>query len=407
MIEYGDGSRVVDVDGNEYVDCHCGYSSVIIGHAPDDQVDAVGKQVHRGPYFGTPHELEYETSMRLQALFPGDRMTNFSSTGTEAIDTALRLARSYTGADKILKFEGMYHGHTNDMLVSVDPPRSVLGTRKSPTKIPKVTGIPTEAYENTEVLPWNDASLLSEKIRKEGDDIAAVITEGVLSNGGLTWPTEEFLEELRVVSAHDDILLILDEVVTGFRMGLRGAQGYFDLDPDLSIFGKALANGYPVSAIVGKPKVMRTIKGSPDTASTLGTFSGNPLVLSAATAALDQLTEIGERGYEKFHDRGNSLVAALRDIFDDSRHNSHVTDFAGFFYVHFLQQEPDHFRDWRDVEGAVAFDRHFDLWKELRREGVLIPPKFGRINLTHSHTAEDIETISEAVKVALERIAGD
>jgi len=404
IIESGDGSRITDIDDNVYIDCHCGYSSVILGHTPRRQVTAVKRQVENGPYFGTAHELEYQTAKRVHTLFPGERMTNFFSTGTEAVDSALRLARSYTGGEKILKFEGMYHGHTNDVLVSVDPPASVLGTKKSPVKIPKVTGIPSDAYEHTEVLPWNDAALLEEKMREEGDQIAAVITEAVLSNGGLAWPTEDFVQELDRIAGMNDVLLVLDEVVTGFRMGLRGAQGYFDIDPDLTIFGKALANGYPVSAVTGKSEIMNFISGSPDTASTLGTFSGNPLVLSAAKESLGLLSELGERGYDEFRERGDELVAAIREIFDDSPHHGHVTDFAGFFYVYFTNSETDTLNDWRDIEEVVVFDRHHDLWKELRDEGVLIPPQFGRLNLTHAHTDADIEIIREAVKSALERI---
>lgn len=401
-MDQADGATLTDVDGNSYVDFHCGVSSIITGHRPAAQVEAVKRQLDKGPYFATTYELEYETAKLVNDLVPASDRTKFINTGTEAVMTAMRLARAYTGKDKILKFEGMYHGHTDYALVNVHPDVGSLGTTRNPTKIPESTGVPRQTLDTVEAIPWNDATLLEEKLKRQGDDIAAVITEAVMSNSGLIWPTAEYLDDLRQVTRNHDVLLILDEVVTGFRMGLHGAQGYFDIDPDLAVYGKALANGYPCAALTGRADVMDFIKSEPDRATFMGTFSGNPLVVAAAHANLQLLKDIGTDGYDDLHDRGQRLTDGLREILNDAGHRAFIPDFAGFFYLHFCDgvTDPSEWTDWRDLAPHIDEAKYERFASEMIGQGVFFPPKAGRINLMHAHTDEHIDAALEAAKHA-------
>ena len=398
-----DGTRLTDVDGNDYLDFHCGVSSIINGHRPEAQVEAVKRQLDRGPYFATTYELEYETAKLVNDLVPAADLTKFISTGTEAVMSAIRLARAYTGKEKLLKFEGMYHGHTDYTLVNVHPDVGSLGTTRNPTKFPESTGVPSGTLDTVVSIPWNDTELLAERLDREGHEIAAVITEAVMSNSGLLWPREGYLDEIRRLTREHDVLLILDEVVTGFRMDLHGAQAYFDLEPDLAVFGKALANGYPCAALTGRESVMGFIESQPDRATFMGTFSGNPLVVAAANANLQLLQSVGEGGYDELYERGRRLMEGLRDIAADAGEDVFVPEFAGFSFLHFIDGETDpaEWRDWRDLAAHIDENRYEQFASTMIGEGVFFPPKFGRINLTHAHTDEDVDQALDAAKVAI------
>lgn len=406
FMESGEGATLRDVDGNEYVDFHAGVSAIIDGHRPPDQVEAVKAQVDRGAYFATAHELEAEAAGLVNELVPSADLTKFQSTGTEAVMSAIRLARAYTGKEKVLTFEGMYHGHNDDVLVNVHPPHSTLGTRRNATKIPESTGVPAAKLDLVESVPWNDAALLEERLERRGDEIAAVLTEAVMSNSGLVWPKDGYLDRLQAVAKEHDVLFILDEVVTGFRMGLGGAQAAFDLEPDLAVYGKALSNGYPNAALTGREEVMRFLKAEPDKATFMGTFSGNPLVVAATHANLERLREYGEAGYDELHRKADRLTAGLREILEDADHSAFVPEPAGFFYVHFTdgESDPDSWRDWRDVDAHTVAEKYKAFAAGMIGEGVFFPPKVGRVNLMHAHTDEHIDRALEAAKVAIDTV---
>lgn len=403
-MDSAEGATLRDVDGNEYVDFHCGVSALITGHQPQRQVRAVREQLERGSYFATSYELEYETAKLLNELIPASDLVKFISTGTEAVMTALKLARAYTGKRKILKFEGMYHGHSDYALVNVHPDPGSLGTRKDPTKIPGSTGIPPETMETVEVIPWNDSELLENKLERDGDEIAAVITEAVMSNSGLIWPTDDFLDDVRELTDRHDILLIFDEVVTGFRMGLQGAQGYFDVEPDLTVFGKAMANGYPSAALAGRRNVMQFIKAAPDRGTFMGTFSGNPLVVAATKANLEILRELGESGYDELYERGERLNQGIREIASDAGEDVFIPEFAGFTAIHFVDGEtdPKEWNEWRDIAPHTNEQKYERFAAAMVGEGLFFPPKTGRVNLMHAHTDEHIDRALEGTKVAIE-----
>jgi glutamate-1-semialdehyde 2,1-aminomutase len=405
-MEEGDGAQLTDVDGNEYIDFHGGVSAIILGHSPEHVVETVSKQVRRGSYFATSTEMEYEAARLLNEVLPyGDR-AKFISTGTEAVMTALRLARAYTGKEKVLKFEGMYHGHSDDVLVNVHPQAADLGSRRNPTKIPESSGVPSRKMDVVETVSWNDADLLAERLERDGDEIAAVVTEAVMSNSGLVWPEPDYLAEVRRLTHEHDVLLVLDEVVTGFRMGLTGAQGYFDIEPDLAVYGKALANGYPSAALTGRAEIMDFIRAGPDGATVMGTFSGNPVAVAAAKATLEELQNVGQAGYDDLFDLGDRLVTGLREILTDAGHDVFVPDHAGFTYVHFTdgRTDPGSWTDWRDVNAHTLPQKYPAFAAEMMGEGIFMPPKVGRINLVHAHTDEHVDAALEAATVAAERI---
>lgn len=405
-MDHADGAQLTDVDGNTYIDFHCGVSSIINGHGPERQKDAVREQIERGPYFATTYEHEHEAAKIVNELVPGSDLTKFISTGTEAIMTAFRLSRAYTGKDKILKFEGMYHGHTDDALVNVHPNPENLGTKQNPTKIPETTGVPQEALETVETVPWNDTALLEQKLERDGDEIAAVVTEAVMSNSGLLWPHDGYINDIRRLTREHDVLLILDEVVTGFRMGLHGAQGYFDIEPDLSVFGKAMANGYPSAAMTGREEVMRFLEAGPDKATFMGTFSGNPVAVTAAQANLELLKDVGEDGYEDLYEKGERLTQSLREILTDAGHDIFIPEFAGFFYIHFIdgESDPSQWSNWRDIAPHTDDKTYAQFASAMTGEGIFLPPKNGRINLMHAHTDAHIDEALEAAKEAVTQV---
>lgn len=405
-MERGDGATLTDVDGNEYVDFHCGISAIIAGHNPPRQQEAVEAQLDRGPYFATTYKLEYETAELLNDLLPGSDKTKFISTGTEAIMSALKLARAYTGKEKVLKFEGMYHGHTDYMEVNIGTHPSDLGTRRNPSKVAGANGVPADTLETTLCIPWNDLDLLAETLERHGNEIAAVITEGLLSNNGSLWPDDGYLDGVRRLTAEHDVLFILDEVVTGFRMGLDGAQGYFDVEPDLAIYGKALANGYPCAAVTGRDEVMEFISGSSETAGFMGTFSGNPLVVSAVNANLELLRDLGEDAYDELERKGDRLQAGLQEIGSDAGHAVHVPDFAGFSWMHFVDPggDPSTWSEYRDVASETQPEKFETFAAGMIDEGIFLPPRHGRINLMHAHTDEHIDQFLEAAKSAIKHV---
>jgi glutamate-1-semialdehyde 2,1-aminomutase len=406
FLDEGEGATVTDVDGNEYIDYLCGFSAIIAGHGVDGQTEAVQRQLEKGTLFGTASELEYETAELVNDLVPGSDLTKFTCSGTEGIMSAMRLARAYTGKEKILKFEGMYHGHNDYVMVNHQANADDLGTRRNPTKIPLAPGVPRKTMETVEAIPWNDADLLAEVLERHGDEIAAVATEAVMSNGGLLRPEPGFLDEVRSLTREHGCLFILDEVVTGFRMGLHGAQGRFDIEPDLAVFGKAIANGYPTAALTGREEVMRFLMEQPGKAPFYGTYTGNPISLAGTKANLEHLQAIGESGYETFHERGQRLVEGLREIARDAGHDVFIPDFAGYFFMHFTDGETDPatWTDWRDVDRHAHVDKYKTFARAMIGEGVFFIPKFGRINMTHAHTDEHVDRTLEAAKTAIQAV---
>ena len=259
IFERGKGSRVWDVDGNEYVDYLLAYGPLILGHCHPTVVSAIREQIQKGTMFGTTTELEVEVAKKITSMVPGAEMVSFSNTGTEATMEAVRIARAFTGRDKILKFEGHYHGHHDYVLFSVESPSTVAGLESAPAKLAFYPGIPEDIAHTVIVAPWNNLAALERTLKKYANDIAAVIMEPVVGSAGVIPPADGYLKGVRELTQKLDVLLIFDEILTGFRIAKGGAQEYYGVTADLACFAKALGNGVPIAAVTGRKDVMGMI----------------------------------------------------------------------------------------------------------------------------------------------------
>jgi glutamate-1-semialdehyde 2,1-aminomutase len=304
-LDHGRGSRVVDLDGNEYVDHVLGFGPLLLGHCPPAVTAAVHAQLDRGSTFGAQHELEAELAERLVEVIPCAELCCFSTTGSEAVHTALRIARAGTGRRKVVKFQGHYHGWVDPVLVSTPGTPAAPAADPVPLDPVPATGGQLGADEVL-VARWNDAAGLEALFAARGEEIAAVLMEPVACNGGLIEPLPGFLEKVRELTAASGALMIFDEVVTGFRMAVGGAQEVLGITPDLAVYGKAIAAGLPLSAVAGSEAAMAPLLDG--RVAHVGTFNCNPLCAAAAIAAIDVY-----RGEPDFYARLDAHVATLAE----------------------------------------------------------------------------------------------
>ena len=256
----GSGSRLTDVDGNVYIDYALANGPAILGHAPPPVLEAVSRTLAMGQLFAGQHELELELARRITGIVPCAELVRFASSGSEAVQAALRLARAHTGRRKIVKFEGHYHGWLDNIFMSVAPSPNEAGPALAPVPVSHTPGQPESVLGDVLVLPWNDIDVFAEALRTHRDEIAGVIMEPILCNTGALRPRPGYLEGVRELTAEHGAVLIFDEVITGFRVGLQGAQGLLGVTPDLAVFAKALAAGFPLAAVVGRREVMERVE---------------------------------------------------------------------------------------------------------------------------------------------------
>ena len=287
-MKYGKGSKLYDVDGNEYIDYVAGFGPMILGYSPEAVNEAVIKQVEEGSQFSATTYNLCQLSKKLTEIIPSAEIVSFQSTGTEANMYAFRVVRAFTGKDKIVKFEGQYHGWSDEQKITINAPSiGLLGPQNKPWKLLGSAGQREASGEDLLIMPWNDIDVLRDLFEKRGHEIAAVITEPYMCDEGPIMPKEGYLKQLRELTSEYNILLVFDEVITGFRLALGGAQEYFDVTPDVSVFGKAIAGGYPLSMICGKREIMEFgVHAS-------GTFNANPISVAAALATIAELEREG------------------------------------------------------------------------------------------------------------------
>jgi glutamate-1-semialdehyde 2,1-aminomutase len=308
--ERGEGAYLWDVDGNRYVDFVLGYGPLVLGHAPAILRHALSRQAERGLTFGSQHRLEVEVAALLTGIVPGAERVILSTTGTEAAMVAIRVARALTGRPRILKFEGHYHGWSDPLFVSTafDPARS--GPSERPIAVPGTVGLAPASADGVLVVQWNDLEGVKASFAENSAQIAAVIAEPLLVNGGVIPPVPGFLEALRTITRANGALLIFDEVITGFRLALGGAQAHYGITADLAVFAKAMAGGVAMSAVTGSREVLDPVAaGRP---AHLGTFNGNPLAAAAAVATLEHLAANAGEIYPRLHALGARLADGLR-----------------------------------------------------------------------------------------------
>lgn len=389
----GKGSRIIDVDGNEYLDFTLSQGPLLLGHSHPYVLDAVAEYSRKGQLFAGQHIREVALAEKLQRLIPSAERMRFCLDGSEAVQTALRVARSRTGRKKFLRFEGHYHGWLDNVCWGISAPSAAaLGSREDPEVFPWSQGIPENTREDFIILPWNDPALLEKTVVQRHGEIAAIITEPIMCNNGCILPVPGLLETLRRLCDRYDIALIFDEVITGFRMGLGGAQQYFGVTPDLAIFAKAMASGYPISAVVGKEAWMREIADS--RVIHAGTMnSGNPTV-AAALATLEVLER--DQPHERLFAYGQKLMEGLRKAASDHRQNLLVQGPGPMLHTGFTDLEQ--VNDYRDT---LSFDKQkMRLFMAgMQDQGVRIIGR-GLWYISSAHTEEEIDSaIAKAGKV--------
>lgn len=385
----GAGSRIVDMDGNEYRDFTLAWGPLILGHAPQRVAAAVSEQTARGFTFGAQHDLEIAVAERLINIIPCADLVSFANSGTEIVQVALRLARAATGRRKFIKFEGHYHGWADSVLVSYHPSLSEYDESNGMKAMP--VGLGQLPSGSAVIAEWNNRASVERAFDENAGEISALICEPILCNSGCIYPDDGFLEFLREITARTRSLLIFDEVITGFRVSLGGAQELFDVIPDLATYAKAVGAGTPLSVLAGKREYMDLIANGRVVHA--GTLNGNPLSLAAANAALEELQSGSPEIYSRLEALGERLRLGLECALRE-RDLSVVTNGRGaVFQVLFCDRRPHTYRD------TLAADRRLysDFVLALLDEGILALPD-GRWYLSTAHADEDVDATLEAVK---------
>lgn len=390
FVAKGEGSHIYDVDGNSYVD-HClAYGPLILGHADKTVVSDLTKQLTMGTAYGAPTENEIKLSREVINRIPSAEMVRFTNSGTEATMSAIRVARGFTKRDKIVKFEGAYHGAHDYCLVKGGSGAACL---------PDSLGIPVDTTKNTLTVPFNDEEALTELIEKEGENIACIIMEVVMGNIGCVEPKEGYLEFLRKITEENGIVLIFDEVITGFRLSTGGAQEYYGVTPDMTTLGKIVGGGLPMGAFCGKKEIMELVAPNGPVYQA-GTFSGNPISVQAGLSTLKQLNK---DFYTSLNKKGEFLRSNIHDIVDELSLDISPVGLGSMFQIYFNPNEVTNYAEAQESDS----ERFLVYFRQLLKEGVFIPPSQFECNfISSAHEMEDLEktanAIRESLKVAFE-----
>lgn len=381
----GRGSRLWDVDGNEYIDYVLAWGPMILGYGHPALAEAIRCQAGRPHALGEQHELEIEVAEKIQRLVPCAERVAFTSSGSEAVQLAFRLARGFTGRPLILKFEGHYHGWMDSALISYHPSRELAGPIENPNVVPGSVGQVANAADNMIVAPWNRIEILEAIFDRHSGQVAAVIMEPVLCNSGCLLPVDGYLARVRELCTRHGALLIFDEVITGFRIALGGAQAFYGVAPDLATFGKAVGGGLPLSVVAGRKEIMEQMFSRGVVFG--GTFNGNPLSLAASNAALTELSRDDGALLEQANARGSKLMAGIAATAHRHGIALQVTGFGTAMSLHFTHRTE--LRDYRDTLDDDRATLQRILLRALE-EGLHLVPD-GRLYVSAAHTDADID----------------
>ncbi|MFQ5930198.1 MAG: aspartate aminotransferase family protein [Acidobacteriota bacterium] len=392
------GCRMEDVDGNHYIDYTLGWGPLILGHRHPALLETLRSQVERPHLYGAQHDLEFQVAEKIQSLVPCAERVAFTSSGSEAVQIALRLARAYTGRGLVVKFEGHYHGWMDTALISYHPRAQEMGALERPNRVLGSQGQVPVALEDVLVCVWNRVDLLKRVFEKHKSEIAAVIMEPVLCNSGCLVPKDSYLPAVRELCTRYGAVLIFDEIITGFRMSLGGAQAVYDVKPDLATFGKALAGGLPLSAVAGRREILEQMF---DGVVFGGTFNGNPLSLAAASATLGELEKDDGRLLAHAQAMGKELMDGLVELAGKRNVRLKMVGFGTAFGAHFTDR--DQLLDYRHTldDDPVALDQFIRLALE---EGVYLLPD-GRWYVSAVHEKADVAETLQAIERVLERMS--
>ncbi|NGM66012.1 glutamate-1-semialdehyde 2,1-aminomutase [Sphingobacterium sp. SGR-19] len=392
FIERGDKARIWDADGNEFIDYCCSWGPLILGHNHDQVREAVSQQLNKGLSFGAPTRLENELAELILTHNRYIEKIRFVSSGTEAVMSAIRLARGYTKRDKIVKFEGCYHGHSDSLLVKAGSGLITFGETSS-------AGVPKAFADETIVISLNDRQALEEVFTSFPDQIAAVIIEGIPANNGLLIQDKDYIHFLRQITKEQGALLIFDEVITGFRLGFEGAAKYYDIQPDIITYGKIIGGGMPVGAYGASKELMAHI--SPDGGVyQAGTLSGNPVAMSAGIAALRVLAE--PDFYTKQETKTHEFVEAIRTYIKQKNYAVQIFTVGSIFWFAFTDQKSIKRADEID---PLSMEKYKVMHRSLLNQGIYFGPSGYEVGfISSAHTPADLNQTIEAIQIALDSV---
>ncbi|SDN32487.1 glutamate-1-semialdehyde 2,1-aminomutase [Fictibacillus solisalsi] len=392
FMEKAKGAYFWDVDGNKYIDYLAAYGPIITGHAHPHITKAITNAAENGVLYGTPTSLEVKFAKKLKEAMPAMEKVRFVNSGTEAVMTTIRVARAYTGRDKIIKFAGCYHGHSDLVLVAAGSGPSTLGT-------PDSAGVPKSIAQEVITVPFNDIDSYREALQKWGDEIAAVLVEPIVGNFGIVEPREGFLEAVNELTHEAGALVIYDEVITAFRFMYGGAQDLLNVKPDMTALGKIIGGGLPIGAYGGKKEIMEKVAPL-GPAYQAGTMAGNPASISAGIACLEVLQEEGV--YEKMDKLGQRLEEGI--LAHAKTYNMPITinRLKGALTVYFTHEKISNYEQAENTDGEL-FGKYF---KAMLEEGInLAPSKYEAMFLTTAHTEQDIEETLKAVESSFKKLS--
>lgn len=392
FIDHAKGSKIYDVDGNEYIDMVLSYGPMILGHGNEKVIDAVNKAVTKGFSFGASTEAEIKLAELVCNAFPSMDMVRFVNSGTEAILSAIRLARAFTGKNKIIKFAGCYHGHTDALLVAA-------GSGLATYSLPGSNGVPEDAVKNTLIAEYNNIESVKAHIEKH-PDIAAVFIEPIAGNMGVVLPENNFLQELRKLTEENGILLVIDEVMTGFRSKFGGAQDFFDVKADITCLGKVIGGGFPVGAYGARKEIMEMVSPLGDVYQA-GTLSGNPVAMAAGIATLTELQQ--QNPYDSFNKNAEVIETALLNAAKENGIEITVNRFGSMINPFFNSKHITNFEGAQQCD-TDAFAKFF--WG-LIENGVYVPPsQFEAWFLSSALSEKDIDKIVNGINKAMALVNG-
>ncbi|SDJ81818.1 glutamate-1-semialdehyde 2,1-aminomutase [Salimicrobium halophilum] len=383
-MERGEGSRFYDVDGNEYIDYLGAYGPIITGHAHPHITKAITKAAETGVLYGTPTALENTFAKKLKAAIPSLDKVRFVNSGTEAVMTTIRVARAYTGRNKMIKFAGCYHGHSDPVLVAAGSGPSTLGT-------PDSAGVPASIAADVITVPFNDVEAFREAMDKYGDEVAGVLVEPIVGNFGIVEPKEGFLQQVNDLTHEKGALVIYDEVITAFRFTYGSAQQLLGVEPDMTAMGKIIGGGLPIGAYGGRADIMEQVAPL-GPAYQAGTMSGNPASMAAGIACLEVLEQPGT--YEHLDHLGALLEEGIHQSADSHGLQIRVNRLGGALTVYFTDKSIENYEDAENTDG----EKFATFFKKMLEKGInLAPSKYEAWFLTTAHTEEDIDQTLKAV----------
>lgn len=385
VIEKAKGAYLYDVDGNRYIDYIMSWGALILGHAQSVITKSINKATVNGTSYGLSSEPEYELAELIKKVFPSIERLRMVNSGTEATMSAIRLARGYTGRNKILKFEGCYHGHSDSLLVKA-------GSGVATFSVPDTAGVPASIAAETLIAPYNDIETVRLLVKKYSKDIACIIVEPIAANMGVISPKKGFLQELRNIADQIKAVLIFDEIISGFRVALGGAQELYNVKPDLTTLGKIVGGGLPVGVFGGKRKIMENL-APVGPVYQAGTLSGNPVVASAGIAVLKHL--IQHNPYNELNKKTCKFITDFKEAFQKTNIEVQINQIGSIFTVFFSK---DTVTDYVTARQADTL-KYAAFFKHMLKSGVLLPPsQFETAFLSIAHADSDIQKTLEAIK---------